>query len=121
MTSAYTAKLAGENPEDGTQTPKPLLSHSSEDASLPAKPECASESSDESLIVDTRQTKQPPPQPVLAKKTSSGSKHNGTVPSFHIQKTLNVNSAFAKIMFDYVLRGDIAQVKKQEDRIGLDI
>jgi len=34
---------------------------------------------------------------------------------------LNVNSAFAKILFEFVRKGDIDAVKKQEERIGLDI
>jgi len=34
---------------------------------------------------------------------------------------LNVNAAFARILFDTVRKGDIAAVKKQEDKIGLDI
>jgi hypothetical protein len=38
--------------------------------------------------------------------------NGGNVPSFHIQKTLNVNGAFAKILFDFVKDGDISVVKK---------
>lgn len=43
------------------------------------------------------------------------------MPSFHIQKSLNVNAAFAKIMFDEVKKGDIEAVKAQENHIGLDV
>lgn len=80
--------------------------------------------SSDGQVIDTRIQRTPPvtQEPVPQKAESvSNNTNTGSVPSFHIQKSLNVNAAFAKIMFDVVKKGDIEGVKSQENRIGLDI
>lgn len=105
--------MSHENPELLLTTPT-LKSSRLSDESIHS-----SACSEQSLVIDTRVVKTPLVVTPLIKKESS--QNGGSVPSFHIQKTLNVNGAFAKILFDFVKLGDIAAVKKQEDRIGLDI
>jgi hypothetical protein len=104
-----------ENPEVmGESTPTLKISRSSEDDSR-GNGQSAEEVSDESLIIDTRTLRTLPSLTASAQKCKSEpttTPNGGNVPSFHIQKTLNVNGAFAKILFDFVKDGDISVVKK---------
>lgn len=98
---------------------------SDEDLAYDDSVESSNENDSDSQVIDTRIQKTPPAtqEPLLPKQESTANNNNntGSVPSFHIQKSLNVNAAFAKIMFDVVKKGDIEAVKSQENRIGLDI
>ena len=38
-----------------------------------------------------------------------------------MQQQLGVNATIARLFFDCVLKGDIDAVKKQENRMGLDV
>ena len=46
---------------------------------------------------------------------------SSAVPSYHMQQQLGVNATIARLFFDCVLKGDIDAVKKQENRMGLDV
>ena len=46
---------------------------------------------------------------------------SSAVPSYHMQQQLGVNATIARLFFDCVLKGDVDAVKKQENRMGLDV
>ena len=44
-----------------------------------------------------------------------------SLPSYFMQKQLNINANIVNDFFSVVAKGDIAAVKKLENRIGLDV
>ena len=73
----------------------------------------------EEQVIDTWTAKKIAP-PSEEKKASEPKRDDGGS-ALRIQKQLDVNGSFAQVLFNLVKKGDIEAVKKQEERLGVDI